>query len=152
MSVVSCSVLLSVWSVCLNMWHIFTHFSCIFCQGVQTRGLLRSLQWITEFILCVCVCVWVFVCVCGAIQNCAFSRLAPQKGTGWAKNNPDQRNRKKKNKSPINTSFPLGLFSAVVLVVGFVYLMSFLDCESTPPLSNMFPRCSYGMTGNKMLT
>ena len=46
---------------------------------------------------------------------------------------------------------PSGALSAVVLVVVLVYLMSFLDCEATPPPSSVCPRCSYGnKSGFKM--
>lgn len=40
---------------------------------------------------------------------------------------------------------PFGLLSAVVLV----YPKSFLDCETTPPLCGVCPRCSYRAAGKE---
>lgn len=51
----------------------------------------------------------------------------------------------KKTNQINNTSFPLSLFQLLVSV--FIYLMSLLDCESTPPLGGVCPRCSYGIIG-----
>lgn len=89
---------------------------------------------------------YVFLSVYVTIQNSAFCRLAPQKGRASAKNNPDQRNGKK-NKPNKQHILPSGPLSAVVLVSVFIYLMSMLDYESTPPLGGVCPRCSYGITG-----
>lgn len=86
----------------------------------------------------------VSVSVYVTIQNSAFCGLALQKGRASTKNNSDQR-----KKNPKQKMHPF-LWASLSHCLGVtVYLMSFLDCESTPPLSGFYPRFSYGMTGSK---